>query len=83
MQLAKVVITSVLVFAACAEGLPEGKECCITECKITYCSCYAKVGYSKLVNCGVLTSSLVIIGMKAKLKTYFIAMYYSKYISLK
>ena len=27
MQLAKVVITSVLVFAACAEGLPEGTDC--------------------------------------------------------
>ena len=27
MQLAKVVITSVLVLAACAEGLPEDKGC--------------------------------------------------------
>ena len=27
MQLAKVVITSVLVLAGCAEGLPEGKGC--------------------------------------------------------
>ena len=27
MQLAKVVITSALVLAACAEGLPEGKSC--------------------------------------------------------
>ena len=27
MQLAKVVITSVLVLSACAEGLPEGKSC--------------------------------------------------------
>ena len=27
MQLAKVVITSALVLAACAEGLPEGKDC--------------------------------------------------------
>ena len=27
MQLAKVVITSALVLAVCAEGLPEGKDC--------------------------------------------------------
>ena len=27
MQLAKVVVTSVLVLAVCAEGLPEGKDC--------------------------------------------------------
>ena len=67
MQLAKVVIISALALAACAEGLPEGKECCIPECKITYCSSYAKVGYSKLVNCGVLTSSLVIIGKVEKI----------------
>ena len=52
-------------------------------CKVTYCSCYAKFGYSKLINCGVLTSSLFIIGIKAKCEEYFIAMYYSKYTSLK
>ena len=34
MQLAKVVITSVLVLAACAEGLPEGKSCVLKG--ITY-----------------------------------------------
>ena len=63
MQLAKVVITSVLVFAVCAERLPEGKSILMfTEC-ITYCSCYAKVGYSKLIDCGVLKSSLVFICM--------------------
>ena len=86
MQLAKVVIASVLILAVHAERLPEGKICCIimfTECKVTYCSCYAKFGYSKLINCGVLTSSLFIIGIKAKCEEYFIAMYYSKYISLK
>ena len=27
MQLAKVVIASILIFAVCAEGLPEGKGC--------------------------------------------------------
>ena len=27
MQLAKVVITSALVLAACVEGLPDGKDC--------------------------------------------------------
>ena len=27
MQLAKVLIASALVFTACAEGLPEGKDC--------------------------------------------------------
>ena len=27
MQLAKVMIVSVLVLAVCAEGLPEGKDC--------------------------------------------------------
>ena len=31
MQLAKVVITSALVLAACAEGLPEGKDCMCVE----------------------------------------------------
>ena len=34
MQLAKVMITSVLVLAACAEGLPEGRDCvlkCISD----------------------------------------------------
>ena len=30
MQLAKVVIASVLVLAACAEGLPDGKDCVLT-----------------------------------------------------
>ena len=43
MQLAKVVITSALILLACAEGLPEGKMCCILmyTCKITCYSCYA------------------------------------------
>ena len=38
MQLAKVVITSALVLAACAEGLPEGKDCvlkCIPDEKLS------------------------------------------------
>ena len=38
MQLAKVVITSVLVFAVCAEGLPEGKDYelkCILDKKLS------------------------------------------------
>ena len=74
MQRAKVVITSALILAVCAERLPEGKECYITECKIAHCSCYAKVGYSKLIDCGMLTSSLVIIGMKTKLEKYFIVL---------
>ena len=38
MKLAKVVIASALVLAACAEGLPEGKGCvlkCIQDFKIS------------------------------------------------
>ena len=34
MQLAKVVITSVLVLAACTEGLPEGKSCVLKYVKL-------------------------------------------------
>ena len=33
MQLAKVVITSALVLAVCAEGLPEGKHC-VLKCTL-------------------------------------------------
>ena len=34
MQVVKVVIASVLVLAACAEGLPEGKKLCVEVCEI-------------------------------------------------
>ena len=49
MQLAKVVITSTLIIAACVDRLPEGKGCvlkCIqnvTISQIGYLSCYTKV----------------------------------------
>ena len=49
MQLAKVMITSAMVLAACAEGLPEGKGCvlkCIPDKKIfqtAYLGCYTEV----------------------------------------
>ena len=36
MQLAKVVITSALVYAVCTEGLPEGKSCVLKYVKIFY-----------------------------------------------
>ena len=39
MQLAKVVIASVLVLAACAEGLPEGKTFVLIE-KYSKCEIY-------------------------------------------
>ena len=50
MQLAKVVITSALVFAACAEGLPEGTDC-VLKCtpdkkKTAYLGCYTEVDCS-------------------------------------
>ena len=44
MQLAKVVITSALVFAAYAEGLPEGKSCVLKGIKLfhtLYHGCYS------------------------------------------
>ena len=44
MQLAKVVITSALVLAACVEGLPEGKSCVLKDVKlfyILYHGCYS------------------------------------------
>ena len=48
MQLAKVVITSALVLAACAEGLPEGKRCVLKDVKlfhILYHGCYSWLQY--------------------------------------
>ena len=48
MQLAKVVIASVLVLAACAEGLPEGKSCVLKYVKIFYIlyhGCYSCLQY--------------------------------------
>ena len=54
MQLAKVVITSVLILSACAEGLPGGKSCvlkCIqnvTFSQIRYLGCYTKVACSAI-----------------------------------
>ena len=44
MQLAKVVISSILVLAVCAEGLPEGKGCVlkctpdVTLVEVVYCT---------------------------------------------
>ena len=47
MQLEKVVIASVLVYAVCAEGLPEGKGCvfkCISAFEFPQTAvCYTKV----------------------------------------
>ena len=47
MQLAKVVIASVLVYAVCAEGLPEGKGCvfkCVSAFEFPQTAvCYTKV----------------------------------------
>ena len=47
MQLAKVVITSALVLAACAEGFPEGKRGvlrCISDVKFSHAVvCYIEV----------------------------------------
>ena len=43
MQLAKVVITSVLVLTVCAEGLPEGNECVLRCESFSYVVCDTKV----------------------------------------
>ena len=45
MQLAKVVITSALIFATCAEGLPKGKNCVLkcTQEKIIFQTAYLGV----------------------------------------
>ena len=43
MQLAKVVIVSVLVLAVCAEGLPEGKDCVVR--------CTADVTFKDFASC--------------------------------
>ena len=59
MQLAKVVITSALVFAACAEGLPEGKSCvlkCTLDVKlfhILYHGCYSLLQYDSYLLCAM------------------------------
>ena len=60
MELAKVVITSVLVLAVCAEGLPEGKDC-VLKCtpdkkksQTDYLGCYTEVDCS--INFNVLTA---------------------------
>ena len=48
MQLAKVVIASALILAACAEGLPEGKSCVLKYVKIFYIlyhGCYSCLQY--------------------------------------
>ena len=61
MQLAKVVITSVLVLAAYAEGLPEGKGCMLKSTpdekifQTAYLGCYTEVDCS--MNFNVLTIS--------------------------
>ena len=43
MQLAKVVIASALVLAACAEGLPEGNKCVLICESSSYVVCDTKV----------------------------------------
>ena len=54
MQLTKVLITSVLVLAVCAEGLPEGKNCvklyfrCDICTEVACFSCYNIIGCSKI-----------------------------------
>ena len=53
MQLAKVVIASVLVLAACAEGLPEGKSCVLKYVNISH---FVPWLLSTITNCSVLTS---------------------------
>ena len=55
MQLAKVVITSALVLAACVEGLPEGKSC-VLKCTldVIFCTMVVIVGCSIITNCSVL-----------------------------
>ena len=61
MQLVKVVITSALVLAACAEELPEGKDCMLKSTpdgkifQTTYLGCYTEVDCS--MNFNVLTIS--------------------------
>ena len=56
MQLAKVVIASVLVLTACAEGLPEGNKCVLRCESFSYVVCYTKVVCSVIgYNCCVLT----------------------------
>ena len=56
MQLAKVVIASVLVLAACVEGLPEGKSCVLKYVKIFYiCTMAVIVVCSMITNCSVVT----------------------------
>ena len=59
MQLAKVVIASALVLAACGEGLPEGKGCvlkCISDVKFPQTVvCILKLFAVQLTNCCVFT----------------------------
>ena len=71
MQLAKLVIASVLVFAACANGLPEGRDClfnCTLDVRLVQrlhtLAVIIKLAAVRLQNFSVLISSLVIIGAK-------------------
>ena len=57
MQALKVMITSVLVLAACTEGLPEGKSCVLKYVKLFHILYMAvTAGCSIITNCSVLTS---------------------------
>ena len=62
MQLAKVVVTSVLVLAVCAEGLPEGKSSMNTRgeiYQIAYLGCYTEVICSKTFILCVMINPLI------------------------
>ena len=60
MQLAKVVIASVLVLVACVEGMPEGKSCvlkCTLHVKL-FRTMAVIVGCSMITNCSVLVCAM-------------------------
>ena len=83
MQLARVVIASVLVFAACANGLPEGRFC-LLNCtldvtllqRLHTLAVIIKLAAVRLQNFSVLISSLIIIGAKVKWeKVYLVSIF--------
>ena len=49
MQLPKVLTTCALVFAACTEGLPEGKDCTLNVLKLSAVQLYSVVFCALLV----------------------------------
>ena len=56
MQALKVMITSVLVLAPCAEGLPEGKSCVLKYVKLFHILYMAVT--AMITNCSVLVCAM-------------------------